>query len=178
MEGIPEEFATDFRQSIAMIFDLSKVKIAEGSEPRLQVNTTVEVDPPKGGGRQARIQIVLVDASNQTTQYQSEFKTTLSEPVDVEQWKTLGEGAAYRVVGPLVRLQSGRSKLQVGVPQAKTGDLKLLGELNAISGAPAVAGGDFVEITNPLHLRSATEINFAEAQEFLRIEVKADEPED
>ncbi len=178
MEGIPEEFAKDFRQSISMIFDLSKVKISEGSEPRLQVNVTVEVDPPKGGGRQARIQIVLLDASNQSTQYQSEFKTTLSEPVDVEQWKTLGEGAAYRVVGPLVRLQSGRTKLQVGKPQAKIGDLKLLAGLNAIAATSAAAGGDLPELGSSLQLRSATELNFAGAQESLRIEVKADEPED
>ena len=178
MEGMPEEFAKDFRQSIAMIFDLSKVKVAEGPEPRLRVNVTVEVDPPKGGGRQARIQIVLLDASNQSTQYQSEFKTTLSEPVDVEQWKTLGEGAAYRVVGPLVRLQSGRTKLQVGKPQAKTGDLRLFAELHALTGAPSAAVGEFPEFNISLRLRSATELNFAGAQESLRIEVKADEPED
>ena len=32
--------------------------------------------------------------------YSSEFKTTLSDPVDEQQWRTLGEGAAYRIVGP------------------------------------------------------------------------------
>jgi hypothetical protein len=32
----------------------------------------------------------------------------LSEPVDEEQWRTLGEGAAYRVLGPILRLQAGR----------------------------------------------------------------------
>ena len=33
----------------------------------------------------------------------------LSEPVDEEQWRTLGEGAAYRVLGPILRLQAGRT---------------------------------------------------------------------
>jgi hypothetical protein len=30
-----------------------------------------------------------------------EFKTTLSEPVDAEQWRVLGEGAAYRMLSEL-----------------------------------------------------------------------------
>lgn len=175
-QGVPEEFASEFHKSIAMIFDLSKIKLAEGSESRLQVNTTVEVDSPRSGARQARIQIILVDSSNQTTQFQSEFKTTLSEPVDTEQWKTLGEGAAYRVIGPLLRIQSGRTKLQVGKSQAKSGDLKLFVELR--SDARSLAGS-VVHLpgeNETLHLRKAIDLQNFEAHGASRVEVKADEP--
>ena len=46
----------------------------------------------------------------------------LSDPVDEDQWRTLGEGVAYRVVGPVLRLQSGRSLPSRGVA---TGELQL-----------------------------------------------------
>jgi hypothetical protein len=42
-----------------------------------------------------------------------EFKTTLSDPVDDEQWRTLGEGAAYRVVADLATTRIARPALRI-----------------------------------------------------------------
>ena len=175
LEGIPADFASDFRQSIAMIFDLSKIKLTEGTEPRLQVTATIEVDPPRSGSRQARMKISLLDASNQTIQFQSEFKTTLSEPVDAEQWKTLGEGAAYRVVGPLGRLQSGRTKLQVGKPQAGAGELKLSVNIGTFARTFVATGDEKPGFNEPLHLRMVQELDYSEIQRVSRIEGRVDE---
>ena len=42
-----------------------------------------------------------------------EFRTTLSEPVDDEQWRTLGEGAAYRVTADLANTRITRPALRI-----------------------------------------------------------------
>ena len=42
-----------------------------------------------------------------------EFRTTLSEPVDDEQWRTLGEGAAYRVAADLANTRITRPALRI-----------------------------------------------------------------
>ncbi len=169
--GVPEDFSGEFRQSIARIFELSKIRVGSVNEARLQVNTTVEIDPPRNGGRQARMQVALMDSRNQSTQFKSEFKTTLSEPVDVEQWKTLGEGAAYRVVGPLGRLQSGRAKLQVGKPPAQAGDLKLL---SRIEERIEPMRQNILDIEEPLQLRATQELAISDLQRLSRIEVEED----
>lgn len=167
-EGIPENVANDFRKSIEQIFDISKIKLGAESDAKLQINTTVELDPPRNGGRQARLQVELVDTRTQSTQFKSEFKTTLSEPVDVEQWKTLGEGAAYRVVGPLGRLQTGRTLLQVGGP-AKSGELRLVPRIEpiAVVGAAMSLDGEM-----PLRLQGIRELAAGELQRLTRIDVE------
>jgi outer membrane protein TolC len=166
-EGIPENVADDFRKSIEQIFEISKIKQGSEATARLQLNTTVEIEPPRNGGRQARLEVTLVDSRTQSTQFKSEFKTTLSEPVDVEQWKTLGEGAAYRVVGPLGRLQSGRTPLQVGGP-AKSGELKLVPRLEPVAASTAEATLDGPA---PLQLQSIYELAEAELQRLSRIDL-------
>jgi outer membrane protein TolC len=42
-----------------------------------------------------------------------EFKTTLSEPVDDEQWRVLGEGAAYRMMSELASTRIARPALRI-----------------------------------------------------------------
>jgi outer membrane protein TolC len=170
--GVPENFSGEFRESIAHIFDLSKIKVGSPADARLQVNTTVEIDPPRNGGRQARMEITLLDSRNQSTQFKSEFKTTLSEPVDLEQWKTLGEGAAYRVVGPLGRLQAGRARLQVGKPPAQAGDLKLLSSIGERTEPIRQSAQDIEE---PLQLRATEQLAIAELQQVSRIEAEENE---
>ncbi len=112
IEGVPPAALKDFRDSIARILDLSKVRMADGDEARLKINSAVLLDPPRDGGRPARVRVALLDARSGEVKFSSEFKTTLSEPVDEQQWRTLGEGAAYRVVGPVARLRTGRALAQ------------------------------------------------------------------
>ena len=167
--GVPDDVSKEFRGSITNIFELSNIKVGTTDGARLLVNVTVEIDPPRNGGRQARLEAMLLDSQNRSIQFRSEFKTTLSEPVDLEQWKTLGEGAAYRVVGPLGRLQTGRAKLQVGKVPAQAGDLKLLSRIEDRI-APILQGksdGD-----EPLQLRAAEQLSGSELQRLSRIEAE------
>ncbi len=107
IEGVPGPLVAEFRAAITRIFELSKVRVAAAGEGKLNINSAVILDPPRDGGRPARVKVALVDDSG-ATRFSSEFKTTLSEPVDEPQWRTLGEGAAYRTVGTIARLQAGR----------------------------------------------------------------------
>ena len=95
--------------------------------------------------------------------------------MDAEQWKTLGEGAAYRVVGPLGRLQSGRTKLQVGKPQAGAGELKLSVNIGTFARTFVATGDEKPGFNEPLHLRMVQELDYSEIQRVSRIEGRVDE---
>ena len=173
VSGVPDNFNVDFRQSIGRVFELSRIRVGSDAQARLQINVTLNVDPPRGGGRQARMQVDLLDSRTQSIQFKSEFKTTLSEPVDVEQWRTLGEGAAYRVISPLSRLQSGKVKLQAGRPVSTSGDLKLFSSLDE-RGDVALRNALVAE-EGALQLRASQQLGDSILQSVSRTGVEEDE---
>ena len=71
-----------------------------------------------------------------------EFKTTLSEPVDDEQWRALGEGAAYRALDSLVALPvrrpSLRPSLTLQVPPENAARAAAPGQTSGLDGEPLV----------------------------------------
>jgi outer membrane protein TolC len=72
---------------------------AGAADVRLEL--LLELDPVQEGRRAARVRVIARPAPGGATELAREFRTTLSEPVDDEQWRVLGEGAAYRVLGEL-----------------------------------------------------------------------------
>ena len=105
--------------------------------------------------------------------YSSEFKTTLSEPVDEQQWRTLGEGAGYRIVGPVVRLQAGRSIAQKKISSPADPGLRLarsVGEPMRARPPANVAS----ERPDPLGLRKALELARPGMERLSRIELDGD----
>ncbi len=109
IQGVPAQALGDFRGSLLRILDLSKVNVTGEGQAVLRVVSGVRLEPPRQGSLPVTVRVTLVDAKNGAVRFMSEFRTALSEPVDPEQWRTLGEGAAYRVAGPIARLQAGRS---------------------------------------------------------------------
>ena len=112
LKGIPDDLVKEFSAAMVRIFDLSKVKVTPEADSALIVNATVQLEKLRDGGRPVKLRVSLLDRESKEVKFSSEFKTTLSEPVDIEQWKTLGEGAAYRVMGTVGRLQAGRTVTQ------------------------------------------------------------------
>ena len=55
----------------------------------------------------------LFRASGGAPEGEAEFRTTMSEPVDDEQWHAVGEGAAYRILDRLTPLRTRRSSLRL-----------------------------------------------------------------
>jgi hypothetical protein len=121
IDGVPPEALADFRSSLVGILESSKLTVDE-RRARLRVVSGIRLEPLRDGGRPATIRITVTDARSGAVRFRSEIKTMLSDPVDEDQWRTLGEGVAYRVVGPVLRLQSGRSLPSRGVA---TGELQL-----------------------------------------------------
>ena len=66
----------------------------------VQLGLQVYLDKPRQGRRAARVVIVARPGPQGATLVR-EFSTSLSEPIDEEQWRVLGEGAAYRVLGEI-----------------------------------------------------------------------------
>ena len=96
---------------------------AEG-EPEAQVDLRLMLDPPKEGVRSARVAISVVPRGSSNATLSREFRTTLSDPVDDEQWRALGEGAVYRLVSELagkrVTQASLRMAQRLGKPAGKS----------------------------------------------------------
>ncbi|MSQ72349.1 MAG: hypothetical protein EXR27_13795 [Betaproteobacteria bacterium] len=115
--------------------------------------------------------MALLELPSQKIRFSSEFKTTLSEPVDVAQWRTLGEGAAYRIVSPLGRMQAGRSPLQRGLA-IPWGD-PVLRLASGISNAVPPSAGPSVhpESNDPVNLRLAEGLALPVSQYVSRIAI-------
>ncbi|MBS0337961.1 MAG: TolC family protein [Proteobacteria bacterium] len=170
-DGVPPALADGFRAAIVRILELSKIKVAGSGEGKLTINSAVVLEPPRDGGRPARVKVALIDAQSGDVRFSSEFKTTLSEPVDEEQWRTLGEGAAYRVIGPVARLQAGRvvTQKKLSAPWGDP-DLKLsrtTADTIAPGGRPEAAAAD----PGSLNLRVARELAWPAVERMSKIEL-------
>jgi hypothetical protein len=80
---------------------LDTAGLAEPGEAEAQVDLRVSLDAPREGVRTARVAISVLPRGSDNPSLTREFRTTLSEPVDDEQWRALGEGAVYRLVSDL-----------------------------------------------------------------------------
>lgn len=171
MEGVPAELAKEFRASIVKILELTKIRVAETGQGKLTINSAVILDPPRDGGRPARVKVALLEEGTGAVKFSSEFKTTLSEPVDAEQWRTLAEGAAYRVVGPVARLQAGRVVTQKKL-SAPWGDPDLRLARNTGEQPVAKSGTDPVTVdAAPLSLRVARILSWPATERVSKIEL-------
>lgn len=170
IDGVPDAQAKEFRAALVRILELSKIKVAEPGEGKLTINSAVLLEPPRDGGRPARVRVALVDDASGSVRFSSEFKTTLSEPVDAQQWSTLGEGAAYRAVGPIARLQSGRAVAQNKL-SAPWGDSNLrLARSTASGAAAAVQPEPPAENSESLSLRIAQALAWPAVERISRAE--------
>ena len=98
---MPVDAAQAFRAAITSIFGLSKLKVVAEGDATYRMSASVVVEQLRDGGRPVQVRANLLDPVTGRQIYTTEFKTTLSEPVDAEQWKTIGEAVAYRLTAPL-----------------------------------------------------------------------------
>ncbi len=170
IEGVPRSALKEFRESIVRILDLSKIRIAEAADAKLAFNSAVFLDPPRDGGRPARIKVALLDPVSGAVAFSSEFKTTLSEPVDDAQWRTLGEGAAYRIVGPLARIRLGKTVTQktLSVPWGDP-NLKLARDAGS-PGSSQAAAIPASPVSASLPLRISRELSWPPVERMSKID--------
>lgn len=114
MTGVPEDAAKDVRTALSSIFELSRVKVAVDGDATYRMGAVVTLEPLREGGRPVQVKAQLTDAKTGTQVFSTEFKTTLSEPVDADQWKTIGEAVAYRLTAPLRKQKFGTAGRSAG----------------------------------------------------------------
>jgi outer membrane protein TolC len=110
ISGTQDRVAGLVRTGAITILGLSKVRVVDAARADIRLNLKVSVTNPEDGRRSARVAIVFDGGG--PGRKPVEFKTTLSEPVDDEQWRALGEGAAYRALDSLVTLPARRPSLR------------------------------------------------------------------
>lgn len=151
---VPERVAALLREGARRVLDLSKVRVValESAEVRLEIQAAL--DDPKEGRRGARVAVRLLRQGAAAAEGATHFSTTLSEPVDDEQWRVLGEGAAYRVLDRLAQTWVRRPSL------------RLLHSLDSLDAPRAVTGTEPVSLvqSEPLALHLERAFGFVDAE--------------
>ena len=127
------------RKGADTILGLSKVRVVDAAAAEVRLRFKVAVEDPKEGRRTARVAIEFDGGG--PGRKPVEFKTTLSEPVDDEQWRALGEGAVYRALDSLVKLPARRPVLRPSMT-LQTPEERLV-QSDAPGPAPALDGEPF-----------------------------------
>jgi outer membrane protein TolC len=97
VRGGTPRVASLVQEGIERVLASAGLKAAEGAPADVGLEAELFVEPEKEGRRAARVALTARPASGQPVA--REFRTVLSEPIDDEQWRVLGEGATYRVIG-------------------------------------------------------------------------------
>jgi len=99
VSGGPAGVSTLVKQGVGK--GLKTAGFSGGDAPEVTLNLRVRLEGTKDGGRAARVVATALPRGSDTPTLTREFRTTLSEPVDDEQWRALGEGTVYRIVSEL-----------------------------------------------------------------------------
>jgi outer membrane protein TolC len=97
------------REGVSRVIASAGLKVMDNAaDVRLELQLAIE--PLREGRRPARV--TLRAGRQGAPALVREFRSTLSEPIDDEQWRIMGEGAAYRVVGELTAVRITRPVLR------------------------------------------------------------------
>jgi hypothetical protein len=84
-----------------------------GAAADVWLDLQVKVERSREGRRAVRVDATTRRAAGIAAPQAREFKSTLSDPVEDEQWRTLGEAAAYRLAGDLATTRITRPVLRL-----------------------------------------------------------------
>ena len=141
VSGAAPKVAALLREGLDRVIDSAGMKAVDTGAADARLDLQLTVGAAQQGRKPAHVTINAVSPAGTTLT--REFKTTLSEPVDDEQWRVLGEGAAYRVIAEISPVRITRPVLRAAQ------------SLQIPSSGQQVEGGDvFPERTvEPLELR-------------------------
>ena len=103
------------REGVERVLATARLQAAEPATANVLLDLELQVDPPREGRRSARIVITARPLAG-AAPIRREFASTLSEPVDEEQWRVLGEGAVYRVISEVATVRITRPALRTPRP--------------------------------------------------------------
>lgn len=109
VDGLSGDTREAFATSLERILRLSKIPVgAAGAGAAYKIETALALQAPGDSGQVAKMTVRLRDPDGKTI-LEAEQSSTLVTPVGAEQWRAMGEGAAYRLVAPLRALYAVKS---------------------------------------------------------------------
>ncbi len=152
--GADQRVGSLLREGVGRVLESADMKAGNADAADMRLDLQLSLGAPSEGRRTVTVTVSAVPRSGTPASLTREFKTTLSEPVDDEQWRVLGEGAAYRVLAELAPIRITRpslraaQSLQVRGKEAKAPEadhlplpLRLEPRLGMPAGDLASAGG-------------------------------------
>jgi outer membrane protein TolC len=115
--GVDARTAALMHEGMDRVIRLSKVRLSDESRAEMRISVVATLLPARSGVRSVKLGVRVLDAVGGRERFETEFRTTLSEPVDDEQMRVVGEGAAYRVMG---WLSGNRISRGTGSPRASS----------------------------------------------------------
>jgi hypothetical protein len=110
--GATPKIAALLAQGIERVLDSASMKATDAGSADARLELRLVVGALKEGRKAAQITISVVPQAAAAATLTREFKTTLSDPVADEQWRVLGEGAAYRVIDEIAPTRITRPALR------------------------------------------------------------------
>jgi hypothetical protein len=110
--GAEPRVAKLLQQGIERVLESANMKVKDAFAADVRLDVELAVEPAQEGRKPAVITISAVPRSGTPAALTRQFRTTLSEPVDDEQWRVLGEGAAYRIIGDIAPVRITRPALR------------------------------------------------------------------
>ena len=101
VSGADARVAPLLREGLERVLVSAGMKAAGDEAADARIELKLSVEPAREGRKSAVVFVSAVPRAAAAPTLTREFRTTLSEPVDEEQWRVLGEGAAYRLIGDI-----------------------------------------------------------------------------
>lgn len=110
--GADAKVAGLVREGAERVLDSAKMKAPASSAADARVDFRVALLPVQDRRRPVEVTVSAFPAAGGPATLTRQFKTVLSEPIDEEQWRVLGEGAIYRVLSELAPARITRPALK------------------------------------------------------------------
>lgn len=99
--GASREVASYVRQGVERVLESARMKVGAAEAADARLDLTIRTGAAREGRREVQATIRVIPGRDRHPTLTRQFSTTLSEPIDAEQWRVLGEGAVYRVIADI-----------------------------------------------------------------------------
>jgi hypothetical protein len=100
------------REGALRVLESTSMKAPTEGPADAIVGFSVASEAPADGRRPVQVTVTVTPAPGAAATLTRQFRTVLSEPVDDEQWRILGEGAVYRAIADLAPPRISRPALR------------------------------------------------------------------
>ena len=112
VSGADPNVASYLRQGAERVLESARMKVGDVKAADARLDLALQLGAVVDGRRPVRATIRVIPGPDAQATLTRQFSTTLSEPVDAEQWRVIGEGAVYRVIADIAPMRITRPALK------------------------------------------------------------------